>query len=55
MVIYSYHVSRREKKIPYVLTLNGSSLTLWTHLGLGRDNTHTGIMLDQRFRNFNAH
>ena len=44
MVIYSYHVSRRGKeekkekeKISYVLALNGSSLTLWNLLGLGRD------------------
>ena len=44
MVIYSYHVSRRgieeKKKISYVLAFNGSSLTLWTLLSLGRDRRH---------------
>ena len=41
MVIYPYHALRRrkEKKISYVLFLNGSSLTLWTLLGLGHDTS----------------
>ena len=56
MVIYPYHVLRRrkekkkEKKISYVLALNGSSLTLWTLLGLGRDNIPLKDMSMERVR-----
>ena len=32
---------KNEKKFSYVLALNGSSLMLWTLLGLGRDNNLT--------------
>ena len=28
---------KKKKKISYILALNGSSLTLWTFLGLGYD------------------
>ena len=30
----------RKKKISYILAFNGSSLTLWTLLGLRRDNAN---------------
>ena len=55
MFIYSYHVLRRtkeKKKYPMFSLLNGSFLTFWTHLGLGRDslsnplNDHNKIPAD---------
>ena len=57
MFIYSYHVSRRrkeKKKSPTFLLLNGSFLTFWTLLGLGRDslsnqlNDHNKIPADEQ-------
>ena len=37
--IYLFILSNgKKKKISYILAFNGSSLTLWTLLGLGRDN-----------------
>ena len=39
--IYLFILSNgKKKKISYILAFNGSSLTLWTLLGLRRDNAN---------------
>ena len=37
---FIYFIKWKEKKISYVLAFNGSSLMLWTLLGLGHDKYH---------------